>query len=180
MNSPDLFLLRQTYNEQRIMICFNGPFSKSLIEEIGKALKNYMQSENATPTAATDVFGVYIEMMQNIRHYAAAKGYSDVDAGATVIIGRDEEERYVVSAGNIVDQTDGQYLVSRIDSLGGMDKAALKALYKEQLRKPRPEGAASGAGLGLIDLARKATLPLVCSLRELDDGRAFFSLRVVI
>jgi len=180
MGLIDLFSLQQTYNQQRIMLCFNGPLTRSLIEEIGNALRNYMQRENATASASMDVFGAYIEMTQNIRHYAATKGWNEADASATVVISRDTAGRYVVSAGNIVDADDGHALTTRVDTLAAMDRAELKARYKEQLRKPREEGSASGAGLGLIDMARKAAEPLGCSLQTLDDGRAFFSLRVVM
>ena len=38
----------------------------------------------------------------------------------------------------------------------------------------------SGAGLGLLDIARKSSVPLVASLKAQADGRAFFSLRAVI
>ncbi|GAB3541586.1 biofilm formation regulator kinase SiaB [Noviherbaspirillum agri] len=180
MGQIDLFTLQQTYNAQRIMLCFNGPLTRSLIEEIGNALRNYMQQEQATPSSAMDVFGAYIEMTQNIRHYAARKGWSDSEASATVIIARGDEGRYVISAGNVVDATDGAGLVSAVDGLASLDKAQLKARYKEQLRKPREDGATTGAGLGLIDLARKASEPLTCSVKALGDGRAFFSLRVVM
>lgn len=64
-----------------------------------------------------------------------------------------------------------------LEKLRGLDKAGLKAVYKEQSRKPREAGA-SGAGLGLIDMARKATRPLEYSLRAVDDTYFFFSLEV--
>jgi len=180
MGLIDLFSLQQTYNQQRIMLCFNGPLTKSLIEEIGNALRNYMERENATASSAMDVFGAYIELTQNIRHYAARKGWDESEAVATVVIARDAEGHYVVSAGNVLEAADGAELEARVQLLASMDKARLKTEYKEQLRKPRDEGAVTGAGLGLIDLARKASEPLSCSLRTLDDGRAFFSMRVVM
>jgi hypothetical protein len=180
MDVLDLFSLQQTYNQQRIMLCFNGPLTKSLIEEIGNALRNYLQRENATASSSMDVFAAYIELTQNIRHYAAYKGWNESEAAATVIIARDAEGRYVVSAGNVLDADDGQALAERVNALAAMDKAQLKAEYKEQLRKPREGAATSGAGLGLIDMARKASEPLRCTLRMLDDGRAFISLRVVM
>lgn len=180
MGLIDLFSLQKTYNQQRIMLCFNGPLTRSLIEEIGNALRNYLQRENATPSSSMDVFGAYIEMTQNIRHYAASKGWNESEASATVVISRDEQGRYVVSAGNIVEQTDGRVLADKVAALAAKDKAQLKAEYKEQLRKPRDDASASGAGLGLIDMARKASEPLSCSLQTLEDGRAFFSMRVVM
>ena len=85
-----------------------------------------------------------------------------------------------MSAGNLVERDDGQSLVRSIQAIANLDKAALKAAYKEQLRRPRDSGCASGAGLGLLDIARKSSEPLAASLKEQPDGRAFFSLRAVI
>ena len=176
METIDLFSLRTHFNRNRILLCFNGPISRSLIEEIGNALKNSLQAENAQPTAAMDVFSIYIEMTQNIRHYAQSRGYGDLESAATVIVARDAEERYLVQAGNIVEAADGEALLARVDALASMDKAQLKATYKTQLRQPRDAAATTGAGLGLIDVARKSSLPLKGNLSPIDEERAFFSL----
>ncbi|MFT3848586.1 MAG: biofilm regulation protein kinase SiaB [Propionivibrio sp.] len=176
METIDLFSLRTHFNRNRILLCFNGPISRSLIEEIGNALKNYLQAENAQPTAAMDVFSIYIEMTQNIRHYAQSRGYGEQDSAATVIVARDAEERYLVQAGNLVEIADGAALLARVEALASMDKAQLKATYKTQLRQPRDAAATTGAGLGLIDVARKSSLPLKGSLSPFDEKRAFFSL----
>jgi hypothetical protein len=176
----DLYSVRQSFTQQRVLLAFNGSMTQSLIEELGKALRNHLQDEDASSNAAMDVFSVYIEMTQNIRHYMAAHAYQEHDAAAVVVIGRHDNGAYFVSAGNTVEIADGQRLAQRVESLFSMDKAALKAAYKEQLRRPRDESASTGAGLGLIDMARKASAPLTCSLRSLDNGKAFLSLYVTI
>jgi hypothetical protein len=80
----------------------------------------------------------------------------------------------------MIDAADGQHLLDRVEALGRLDKVELKSLYKEQLRKPREEGVVTGAGLGLIDIARKSSEPLQASLDELGGGKAFFTLRAII
>ena len=176
----DLLSMRESYQRDRIMLCFNGPISRSLIEEIGKALRNYLDTQQATPSAAIDVFAVYIEMTQNIRHYARRHGYDDTQASATVAVAQDAEGRYLVSAGNLVEFADGERLVRIIEALGPLDSAELKAAYKKQLRRPRDAERESGAGLGLLDMARKASRPLKASLQALPDGQGFFSLTATI
>lgn len=104
METLDLLAMRESYTRQRILLCFNGPISRSLIEEIGHALRNYLHAEQAKPSEAMDVFAVYIEMTQNIRHYANLKGYGEHEAAATVAIARNEDGHYVVSAGNLVER----------------------------------------------------------------------------
>lgn len=172
--------LREFFSAERILICFNGPISRTLISEIGIALKEHIQSTRQCMSSAMDVFSAYIEMSQNIRHYTAAQGYNEADATATVVIAESGEGHYVVSAGNIVEYADGQALVERINHLAGLDKAGLKILYKQQLRVPRDAELSSGAGLGLIDVARKSSAPLECSLDPLEGGKAFFTLRATI
>jgi len=176
----NLFDMQASFTDQKIMLCFNGPISRSLIEEIGNALRNYLSAENVHPGAAVDVFAVYIELTQNIRHYTRAKNWSEQDTGAIVVVSRDAENHYVVSAGNLVEEADGQRLLAWIETLGQMDKTQLKQLYKEQLHKPRAEGLESGAGLGLIDIARKSNSPMQASMRPMSDGLAFICLSAVI
>ena len=180
MKSPSLYALREHFNTERILICFNGPISRSLIEEIGKALRDYLQSTEIQASAAMDVFGVYVEMSQNIRYYAVSQGYEDSDASATVVIAQDALGRYTVSAGNLVEMADGAALQARVEALAIMDKAQLKAAYKDQLRRPRDPEASHGAGLGLIEIARKSCEPLEAGLDDLGEGRAFFSLRATL
>jgi len=177
----DLLSMRANYQRDRIMLCFNGPISRSLIEEIGNALRNYLDTQQAAPTAAMDVFAIYIEMTQNIRHYARRQGYNEEQASATIAVARDAEGHYLVSAGNLVERADGERLATTIEHLATLDKAELKRAYKQQLRQPREnDSAESGAGLGLLDIARKSTHAMRASLQPLPNGQSFFSLTTTI
>ncbi len=179
-NLHHLASLRQFFHDERILICFNGPTSRSLIAEIGQALRGHIEASRDDGGIAMDVFSVYIEMSQNIRHYASARGYGDTEASATVVIATAPEDRYAVAAGNLVELADGQALTARVQALAGLDRVALKALYKQQLRQPRQPETRSGAGLGLIEIARRASQPLEASLEDLGDGRGFLILRAII
>ncbi len=180
MHHLNLYELRENFNRSHIMLCFNGPIFHSLIEELGKALQHYLEADNAHPGAAMDVFATFIEMTQNIRHYATQHDYDEQVGSATVVVARDDEGHYVVQAGNLVGAGDGDALVARIDALAALDKAALKAAFKAQMRKPREPGSLSGAGLGILDMARKSVVPLQASASPAADGYQFFSLRAVI
>jgi len=178
----DLIDLRRSLSREGALICFNGPFSHSIIEELGKAVKQYLESQDLQRGAMMDVFSVYIEATQNVRNYVGRSGLETSGRGAVnegiIVIGR-EGDRYVVSSGNHVWAADGEALAERLVLLQGLDKGGLKTLYKEQMRRELPPGSL-GAGLGLIDMARKAAAPLVFSLTPDGDGLLFFSLRVEI
>jgi hypothetical protein len=178
MSTPDLYDLREIFDRQKIMVCFNGPINAALIEEIGRALRDYLNHQQEAPSAVADIFAVYIEMTQNIRRYADQHQELPGASSAAIVVSR-EDEHYVISAGNVVTRYDGIALKERVDELAGLDRAALKALFKTQLRQPRGDLNGS-AGLGLIDMARKATRSLSASVREIDAERSFLSLRVVL
>lgn len=174
----DLYDLRELFDRQQIMVCFNGPINAALIEEIGRALRDYLNHQQEAPRAVADIFAVYIEMTQNIRHYARQHADLDGSGSAAIVVSRDDGH-YVISAGNVIASADGAALLARVEELARLDAAELKTAFKTQLRKPR-ENLEGSAGLGLIDIARKASAPLSAALRQIDAGRSFFSLRVVL
>lgn len=176
MQNFDLLSLRQDFIEKQILLCFNGPISSGLIQELGEALKNYLAAERVAPSTSMDVFSVYIELTQNIRHYARAQGYNELLSAATVVVGKDQDQAYQVLAGNIVEPEDGEKICQRIRELAALDKDELKVLYKKQLRMPRDSENSTGAGLGLIDVCRKSSKPITCQLVPTDYGKAFLSI----
>lgn len=177
----DLQQLRSLFEQQRIIICFNGPTHQALIGEIGKALKEHIATTEGEQATAMDVFSVYIEMSQNIRNYAASRGYDVEAASATVVIAALPSSHYSVSAVNLVESADGQTLLQRIQELSHLDHQSLKSLYKQQLRHPDSAPSSSrGAGLGLLEIARRSSQPLQASLDAASGGRCFFSLRAIV
>ncbi len=180
ISPTSLMSLKDFFSDEKILICFNGPISRNLIGEIGAALKERIESHHAPDLEVMDVFSVYIEMSQNIRNYACSRGFSDAESSATVVIAAAEPGHFAVCAGNLVEVADGKALVERVRTLAQCNKAELKALYKEQLRQPRSELKGRGAGLGLIEIARRSSQPMEASLDPLETDRAFFSLRAII
>lgn len=179
----DLWEFRRQLEDAQILICFNGPLSQSIIEEIGAAVKKYLETETPGNTKLLDVFSVYIEQTQNIRNYSRRKLETRGEYpynGITLLIGR-QGDNYVVASGNIIDKADVPALRDKLDQLHKLDAAALKLLYKEQRRKPMNEqDPHASAGLGLIDMARKTCQPLEYRVRDIDSEHVFFNLIAVI
>lgn len=175
----DLFQLREQFSKDGIMMCFNGPFSHSIIEEIGTAIRNHLAAEQMTPMAVQDVFAIYIEMTQNARNYLTLKNVSKVDAGsATIVIAR-QGESYIVTSGNIIRDEDMADLGHRIDTINALDRDALKKAIRRQLRNSTENGA-QGAGIGLMEMAKRSTDKLIYTFKHIDSEYGFFTLIVRI
>ncbi|MDF1750395.1 MAG: SiaB family protein kinase [Alphaproteobacteria bacterium] len=182
MNHDDMKALRAIFERCHIVISFNGPFSQTVIEELGEAIQRHLESQTQPRKRIADVFSVYIETTQNIRHYAETVGKDEADIArlnaGTVLIAR-EGEQYVVVSGNLVRREDIPALTSRLDAVIALDEAGLKAAYKDRLRTPLEDGA-SGAGLGFLQMARRASKPLSYSVSEGDEAYSFFNLTATI
>src|SRR3546814_11301082 len=118
-----------------------------------------MESAATERGAMMDVFSVYIEQTQNVRNYVTRRYPDDLIRQSAIVLIAHNDEGYAICCGNVIDPADADRLGKRIDHLRSQDKAGLKALYTEQMRKPREPDDTTGAGLGLIDLARKDARP---------------------
>ncbi|BDU74370.1 SiaB family protein kinase [Mesoterricola silvestris] len=178
----DLDQIRQFLAAEGILMSFNGPFRHSIIEELGKAVRRHLEAEAVHKSAMADVFTVFIEAAQNVANYTAqghgaAPGGSQADNGV-LVIGR-RGDHYLVRCGNFIRREDASPLLAKLDALGGLGPAELKALFKERMRAEVPAGA-TGAGLGLIRMARTASAPLSYSVVTVEPGLDFFSLTVTL
>lgn len=171
----DLYDLRQGFAESGIMMCFNGPFSHSIIEEIGAALRNHLANENIAQAAVLDVFAVYIEMAQNVRTYQTLRGLTQGEAYASIITIARWESGYALSSGNVILAGDAEILCARIAEINAMSPDELKRHYRAQLRR-EADPSVPGAGLGLLEIAKRSSAPMACSVRTIDTTHGFFSL----
>jgi hypothetical protein len=153
--------LKRSLTEQNILLTFSGALSQEIIEDLGIAIKTYMQTDKASKGNTYNVFSVFIEQSQNVKNYLALHAARQTDEAfidsGIVTIGK-ESDKYVVCSGNLIRVEDIADLAERINRLNAMNKDELKASYKEQIKKARTAGNESwGAGLGLIEIARKAS-----------------------
>ncbi len=179
MTPQQLFRIRDEFTREGVMICFNGAFAHTIIEEIGNALRRYLQEQEERKSSALDVFAVYIEQAQNIRAYLARKQFHEPGAANAIIVIARKGDRYVVSSGNIVEAADQPGLAGRLEEIRGTDAAGLRRLFKERLRSDTrsPNG---GAGMGLIEVAKRCAEPLEYAFHPVDAGHSFFCLTAVV
>ncbi|MFI4911799.1 MAG: SiaB family protein kinase [Sedimentisphaeraceae bacterium JB056] len=176
---PNLLKLKDDFSEKGILISFNGPFTHSIIEEIGNAIKHHLEGQKLTKGTITDVFAVYVEQTQNCRNYLSRKDFeSNIDNSAIVVI-MNNNGYYTVCSGNTIRKADVPALKEHIDLINSNDKEGLRKLYKQQIRKELPPNS-TGAGLGLMDMAKRASEKLRYRFEEKDGEYDFFSLFVTV
>lgn len=154
-----------------VLMIYKGDFGKDSIMPIIQIIEEKVKSDSDL-TASKGFFLILVELLQNVSRHNIGSISKD---GIFMIT--EGKEGYWTSVGNLVDLPTKELLTQRIDSLNSMDALELKQAYKKTLR----EGSFSdkgGAGLGLIEIARKSTEKLTYSFEDMGEGRYFFTFNV--
>jgi hypothetical protein len=182
MKNFDLLSFRREIIEHDIILSFEGKMSQGVLVSLVDTLKEKLKDSDTDPKQqlTRKVFSIFVEMAQNIQYHSAENVIIDgKETGVGVIVIREDENSYVLTSGNNVTPDNVGRLVEFCDELNSFDSAQLKKLYKERLRSERPENA-KGAGLGLIDIGRKAGVALSYEVQPIDEKTRFFSLSITL
>jgi hypothetical protein len=179
-----IYDLYKNLKEEGVVFCFCGPTSQAVVEGIGETLRQRMELEGVGTSVINRVFSVFIEQIHNILHYSGEKIPEDRTADdelrfGIILVGR-RGNNYYVRCGNFVSNTRVGPLTELLERLQGMDRDQLKALYRERRKSAEPCSDSKGAGLGFIEMARKASEPLKFDFTVVDDDRSFFSIITII
>jgi hypothetical protein len=169
----DLFDFYTNMEAARILFAFKGTISQAMLTQLSVVLKQQAQEEPQMQI----MFGIFIELTQNVRHYSAEQAIDSAGQpyGVGVVTVSEENEVYSISSGNAVTPAIAERLVEACTALNGMDKPSMNKLYKERLLNDPPEGS-KGAGVGLIEIARRSDYPLQFHIREYKPDLLFFIL----
>jgi len=160
----------KTVKESDILMIYKGDFGKDSIMPIIQIIEERIKADE-DPTNK-GFFLILVELLQNVSRHSL----DTVQRDGIFSISNDSSG-YTIAVGNVVDGETRDELIRRIDELNAMELDELKQLYKKTLR----DGSFSdkgGAGLGLIEIARKSRDKLSYSFDELSPGKFFFTFNV--
>jgi hypothetical protein len=187
MLAPDLFELRSLLHKRGIIFAYSGYVTEPVLSGVGEALKRKLAIDDADTKTLRSVFAVFVEQMQNIIRYSAETLWQDPESETSpsteirhgiLTIGKEGGE-YVVYSGNLVRRTDVERLRERLTKIRDMSKDELRAMHKERLRSG-PEEGSKGAGLGFMEIARRASKPIEFDFVDVDARHSFFSLKATV
>jgi hypothetical protein len=177
-----LYDFKLEHNRHGIFLCFSGHITQELLVEIGDTLKLKMRQEEVNSATILKVFAMFIEQAQNILRYSAETVLhptAEQKLGGGIMMVGYEQQHYYVICGNVIENQHIPKLSSYLNALKYMSKEELKQFYKERRKNDIPEDS-RGAGLGFIELARKASSPIEFNFRSIDENYSFFSLKTQI
>ncbi len=163
----------------RSSLLYSGAFTDARTADLvawGEAL---LDAEER-PTLRNRLTFVMVEAYQNIvRHRALVGSELERGAGRSLFLLRHQASGNEVVAVNPVLRDEAGGLRSLLERLRGLDIAQLKQLFLQRLRAEE-RTTRGGAGLGLIEMARRSGQEMGHVLTAIDEAHELFMLRVIV
>lgn len=183
LNTLEYYEMIKRHN---LNIVYSGPLWSDGIEGIASILKKRLKFDGLPMSSAQSVFSVFVEQTTNMLMYSVEKetfstpdgDYADVPRGVFILGTRNKS--YYVQCGNVIKKESAALLKERIDYLNTLDKVQLRKYYKEKIKSSNANPESKGAGLGLIEIARRASSEIEYEFTPLDDKTVFYSMYVTV
>lgn len=170
----ELFKIMQNDNLGYI---YRGKFNQEITDSILSLTETNLDKEEESPKIKKRVYSIMVECLQNItRHQDDTKEESQESFGIFVI--QKEGEKYYITSGNLIDKANISNISELIEKINSLDKDELKEYYKEVLSTGELSNK-GGAGLGLIDMARKSGNKLAYRFKEVSERFSYFYLHTI-
>lgn len=124
------------------------------------------------------MYFIMVESLQNIIKHQDERNYGSADQSGIFLIQK-RGQKYYITSGNLIENKNIDPLRGKLERINNLDPEDLKIYYLQMLK----EGEISdkgGAGLGLIEIAKKSGNKLAFEFRQLDTVYSYFYLQTVI
>ncbi|MBK8393767.1 MAG: hypothetical protein IPL26_00770 [Leptospiraceae bacterium] len=160
--------------DHKVLVSFKGAISQEVLTEFGTMIKSSLSAETNTKR----IFAVFVELAQNILHYSSEQQPNlGGNAGVGIIVLKEKQNLFFLSSGNLVSNQSVEKIKAKCEKVNEMNKDQLKVYHQELIRGGRPDGS-KGAGLGIVDIARKCDSPVDCVVDFVDEKNSFLTLSV--
>jgi hypothetical protein len=165
------------------MICngfslvYLGEFSHEITMMFTSLAEQDMDKRAEEKSIRKKVFHVLVEVLQNLNRHSDELNDKNLGNGL-FIIGKKDDIYHIISS-NKVSCEHKPKLEQALIEVNSASKDELKEMYKKQIKDGKLSSK-GGAGLGLIDIARKSGAELNYQFLQIDKNNFFFILEVEI
>lgn len=176
----------KTLRDNNISVMYSGPIWAYGIDGIAEMLQRRLEVDGLPQSASRAVFSVFVEQMNNMLMYSTDKEPVEQENGEKGEISKGifvlgmKDKTYFVYTGNLLKDSSAEILKKRIDYLNTLDKKQLRKYYKECMQSEDDNPESKGAGLGLIEIARRASSKILYEFQPKDDGMQYYTMYVEI
>jgi len=172
------YQLYKTMKTNEISLVYEGEVTQEITKTFTSLTEKNLAKNAESNMVQRKVFNVMVECLQNISKHADSLSEEDEERRGIVMVSKSDDS-YNIITGNIVKNDKIPYLTKSLETVNNLDKDGLSELYKKQIKEGKISDK-GGAGLGLIDIAKKTGSKMTYQLKTLSEDRSFFILTSTI
>ncbi len=173
------YQLYKTMKTNEISLVYEGEVTQDITKTFTALTERNLTKSAESNTVQKKVFNVMVECLQNISKHADSLGGDEDEERRGIIMVSKGDDSYNIITGNIIKNEKVPELKSSLELINSLDKEGLSTLFKQQIRESTLSDK-GGAGLGLIDIAKKSGSKLIYQFKEVSEDVSFFILTSTI
>lgn len=179
MDPEHVLTLYEGFAGDRLAFLYSGSFHDEHTARLIALQEEFLEQEGAARTMRGKLAFIMVEAYQNIVRHRVQDSTIRDGAGRSVFLLRSSKGAHEVTAINALPRTEVPRLEAAIQRLSGMDLQQMKQVFLRGLQSEERSDR-GGAGLGLIEMARRSGNELRSAFKELDADHSLFTLQVVV
>ncbi len=173
------YTLYKTMKTNEISLVYEGEVTQDITKTFTALTERNLSKSEESNTVQKKVFNVMVECLQNISKHADSLDEDDDEDKRGIIMVSKGEDSHNIITGNIIKNDKVPELEKSLELINSLDKQGLSELFKQQIRSATISEK-GGAGLGLIDIAKKSGNKLIYQFKKISDEFSFFILTSTI
>lgn len=179
----NIYDMYKRMENDEIILAFKGDITTELLTSVFQIMESQLEANPSELRLQKKVNNILVECLQNMYHHREdlnpSESTEDHPAQSMFLVCRNKMNEYKIVTGNRMLNSNIDKLKNKIDKINAMTKEELKEHYLESLKNSELSSK-GGAGLGMIDMARKSGHKLDYRFDPLNDRLSFFSLMIHI
>lgn len=186
MISSSLFHLNhQQENKQEVLsLQYSGRATTMQMDTLLDLLEKMLINEGLATSLRRRLYCIAMEALQNLSIHVPDQVITaiqdlDINPGFIKFNFQGADNNFRIETSNYILKSNLPTVLAKIDKINTLDEAEQKEFYNH-LIKNLPFSEKGGAGLGLVDIARKSKLPLRYVVQEVNPYYSWFTLAVQV
>lgn len=179
LDAYEMFLDMENKN---IILSFKGEITSDIISNVLNVAENKFENISEKVAVRKKIFNILIEGLQNLYHHTEdfpIDSQQKYNSKSALLLVWYENNTYSILTGNYIENKKIPPLKNHIDKINSLSKEELRSFYRKTLSE-KDISKKGGAGLGLIDIARKSHEKINYEFKTVNDKISFFSITVKV
>jgi len=163
--------IRDKMMKERLMFVYRGVVTNENSASLLMLLEKEMENSEFGFVGRKRLFMFVLESLQNVSRHSDHNRYAEM----SLVVYSKTDNGYTVTTGNVIESEKIPDLKSKLDEINNLESGEIRNVYRQMLSHAE-FSSKGGAGLGLIEMAKKTGNKLDYDFIKLDDKFSYFIL----